>query len=33
VDLSDPVKPGDTGWRLTDEITLSAGQTYRLNAK
>lgn len=33
VDLSDPLKPGENGWRLTDEITLSAGQTYRLSAK
>lgn len=33
VDLSDPTKPSETGWRLTDEITLRAGQTYRLSAE
>lgn len=33
VDLSDPTKPGETGWRLTDEINLGSGQTYRLSAE
>ena len=33
IDLSDPALPGETGWRLTDEITLVMGQQHQLAAK
>ncbi|MEH6386618.1 MULTISPECIES: FixH family protein [Pseudomonas] len=33
VDLSDPLLAGDDGWRLTDELTLAAGQSYTLSPR
>lgn len=33
IDLSDPALPGEDGWRLTDELTISMGQPYRLSAR
>ncbi|HDZ57619.1 MAG TPA: hypothetical protein ENI17_06290 [Pseudomonas xinjiangensis] len=32
VDLSDPVLPGNDGWRLTDELEVVPGQSYSLSA-
>ncbi|MFN3579668.1 MAG: FixH family protein [Pseudomonas sp.] len=33
VDLSDPTRPGEDGWRLTDEVTFGSDQSYQLNAR
>lgn len=33
VDLSDPTRADESGWRLTDEVVFGSGQDYRLNAR
>ncbi len=33
IDLSDPSRPGEDGWRLTGEVTLEMGQQHLLSAK
>lgn len=33
IDLSDPARPGDDGWRLTDEFNLAPGQSYQLSPR
>ncbi|GGC88776.1 FixH family protein [Halopseudomonas salina] len=33
VDLSDPARPGEAGWRLTDEVFLASDRTYQLDTK
>lgn len=33
IELSDPDKPGDHGWRMTGELHLAPGQQYQLIAK
>ncbi len=30
IDLSDPTRPGDDGWRLTDEMQIEPGEPLRL---
>ncbi|MFA5678128.1 MAG: FixH family protein, partial [Pseudomonas sp.] len=32
IDLSDPTRPGEDGWRLTGEVTLVMGQQHQLSA-
>ena len=32
IDLSDPLLPGQDGWRLTGEVTLQMGQQHQLSA-
>lgn len=32
IDVSDPLFPGEDGWRLTGEVTLEMGQQHRLSA-
>ena len=33
IELSDPDKPGDQGWRLTGEVHLAPGQPYQITAQ
>lgn len=33
VDLSDPERPGEEGWRLTDEVFLASDSTYQLDTR
>jgi len=33
IELSDPDKPGDKGWRLTGELNLVPGQRYQISAQ
>ncbi|WP_373185686.1 FixH family protein [Halopseudomonas sp.] len=33
VDLSDPERPDEAGWRLTDEVFLASDRTYQLDSK
>lgn len=33
IDLSDPARPGEAGWRLTDEIVLAKDRTYQLDTQ
>ena len=33
VDLSDPTLTGEDGWRLTDELKLTPGQSYTLSPR
>lgn len=32
IDISDPTRPGEAGWRLTDEVFLASDRTYQLVA-
>ena len=32
IDISDPARPGEAGWRLTDEVFLASDRTYQLVA-
>jgi hypothetical protein len=33
IDLSDPARPGEAGWRLTDEVTLASDRVYQLDTR
>ncbi len=33
IDLSDPARPDEAGWRLTDEVTLATDRTYQLDTR